>query len=82
MTLRGSMCRSISLDPTWLAYANRAMARLKLKSYAGARDDCTQALQLNCTYGKTWQRRATANRSLGDHVQAAYDFEEALRYGA
>ena len=75
------MClhRSLELEPSCTAYANRAMARLKLKQYKRACDDCTSALNLDARYLKAWQRRATAYREMGQHCEALRDFEEALR---
>jgi tetratricopeptide (TPR) repeat protein len=70
---------SIDLQPTSLAYANRAMARLKLGQPAEAEKDCTAALQLDSSNIKALHRRGTARRQLGRLLEAAVDFEEALR---
>ena len=48
---------SLALSPTCLAYANRAMAELKLGKAKEAEEDCGQALLLNATYVKAYQRR-------------------------
>ena len=60
-----------------LAYSNRAMARLKLSQWVGAEDDATEALRLNPTHVKSWQRRATARRALGLVRAALTDLEVA-----
>jgi Meckel syndrome type 1 protein len=75
----GCYTQSIDLQPTSLAYANRAMARLKLGQPAEAEQDCTSALQLDSSYIKALHRRGTARRQLGKLLEAAIDFEEALR---
>jgi tetratricopeptide (TPR) repeat protein len=75
----GCYTQSIALQPTFLAYANRAMARLKLGQPAEAEQDCTAALQLDSSYIKALHRRGTARRQLGRLLEAAVDFEEALR---
>jgi tetratricopeptide (TPR) repeat protein len=71
--------QSIATHPTAVAYANRAMAYLKLGKYSEAEADCTAALQLDPTYAKAWHRRATAHKQLGKLLEAAADFEEVLR---
>ena len=48
---------SLGLAPSCLAYANRAMAELKLGRWAEAEADCTQALALDPGYVKAYQRR-------------------------
>lgn len=74
-------CYSQSIDahPTAVAYANRAMAFLKLAKPLEAEADCAAALQLDPSYVKAWHRRGTARRQLGKLVEAAADFEEVLR---
>ncbi|KAF6265243.1 hypothetical protein COO60DRAFT_1697836 [Scenedesmus sp. NREL 46B-D3] len=75
----GCYTQSIALQPTSLAYANRAMAQLKLGKPAEAEHDCSAALQLDSSYIKALHRRGTARRQLGRLLEAASDFEEALR---
>ena len=53
---------SLKYMPSCLAYANRAMAQLKLGNAAEAEADCTAALELDVGYVKAYQRRATARR--------------------
>ena len=65
---------------TATAFANRAMVRLKRENWEGADEDCTACIELDSLYMKAWQRRATARRRLGKLLEAAQDFEEALRY--
>ena len=62
-----------------MAYANRAMAYLKMGRYGDAERDCSAALKLDALYLKAWQRRATARRAQGKLPEAVADFEEALR---
>ena len=71
--------QSIALQPTCLAYANRAMAELKLDEYSAAEADCTKALALDPTYVKAYLRRASAAKQRGKLIEAAEDFEHALR---
>ncbi len=49
--------QSLQLQPTCVAYANRAMAQLKLRQYEQADADCTAAIALDASYLKAWQRR-------------------------
>ena len=74
-----SYTQSIALEPTCLAYANRAMAELKLKEFTAAEADCTQAIQLDALYLKAYLRRASACKELGKLLEAAKDYEHALR---
>ncbi|KAG2446713.1 hypothetical protein HYH02_008278 [Chlamydomonas schloesseri] len=71
--------RSVELQPTCLGHANRAMALLKMKRWKEAVDDCDAALALDPLYVKAYQRRAAAHRALGAGLQAAADWESALR---
>lgn len=71
---------SLAVAPTCVAYANRAMACLKLGHLAAAEDDCTAALALDASYVKAYLRRATARKQLGKLGEAVEDFEAALRY--
>lgn len=70
---------SIEAEPTCVAYANRAMAHLKLKTYDSAVEDCTSALKLDENYVKAYLRRGAAQRELGFLTEAINDFEAALR---
>ena len=71
--------QSIALQPTCLAYANRAMAELKLEDYSAAETDCTKAIALDTTYVKAYLRRASAAKQLGKLLEATEDYEHALR---
>lgn len=71
--------QSIALQPTCLAYANRAMAELKLGEYSAAEADCTKAIALDAAYVKAYLRRASASKQLGKLLEAAEDYEYALR---
>ncbi|KAI3839867.1 hypothetical protein MKW98_010172 [Papaver atlanticum] len=71
--------RSIALSPTAVAFANRAMANLKIKRYEEAENDCTEALNLDDRYIKAYSRRATARKELGKLESSLEDTESALR---
>ncbi|XP_027366389.1 RNA polymerase II-associated protein 3 isoform X2 [Abrus precatorius] len=71
--------RSIALSPTAVAYANRAMASIKLRRFQEAEDDCTEALNLDDRYIKAYSRRATARKELGKIKESMEDAEFALR---
>ncbi|PQP96112.1 RNA polymerase II-associated protein 3 isoform X1 [Prunus yedoensis var. nudiflora] len=71
--------RSIALSPSAVAYANRAMAYIKIKSFQEAEDDCTEALELDDRYIKAYSRRATARKELGKLKESIEDAEFALR---
>ncbi|KAL5786716.1 hypothetical protein ACOSQ2_009108 [Xanthoceras sorbifolium] len=70
---------SIALSPTAVAYANRAMAYLKIKRFQEGEDDCTEALNLDDRYIKAYSRRATARKELGKLKESIEDSEFALR---
>ncbi|KAG2616183.1 RNA polymerase II-associated protein 3-like isoform X3 [Panicum virgatum] len=70
--------RSIGLSPTAVAYANRAMAYLKLRRFKEAEDDCTEALNLDDRYIKAYSRRITARKELGKLKEAMDDAEFAI----
>ncbi|XP_027107950.1 uncharacterized protein [Coffea arabica] len=71
--------RSIALLPTAVAYANRAMAYIKIKRFEEAESDCTEALNLDDRYIKAYSRRSTARKELGKLKEAYDDAEFALR---
>ena len=71
--------QSIALQPTCLAYANRAMAELKLDELSAAEADCTEAIALDPGYVKAYLRRAAAAQKLDKLLQAVEDYEYALR---
>ncbi|GJM94492.1 hypothetical protein PR202_ga11139 [Eleusine coracana subsp. coracana] len=86
--------RSIGLSPTAVAFANRAMAYLKLRRqhrnlclifcdmdfirFKEAEDDCTEALDLDDRYIKVYSRRITARKELGKLKEAVDDAEFAI----
>jgi len=79
---RAKQCYSecVEKNPSsYLGYANRAMADLKLGFAKSAEEDCTRAIELCPTYVKAWSRRGSARRELGNFAEAAGDFEHALR---
>nr|KAJ0185350.1 hypothetical protein LSAT_V11C900505240 [Lactuca sativa] len=80
--------RSLALSPTAVAYANRAMAYLKLKRqpffffffiFQEAEVDCTEALNLDDRYIKAYSRRSTARKELGKYKDSKEDADFALR---
>ncbi|KAJ6757026.1 hypothetical protein OIU74_026311 [Salix koriyanagi] len=71
--------RSIALSPTAVAFANRAMAYLKIKRFREAEDDCTEALNLDDRYIKAYSRRATTRKELGKLKESIEDSEFALK---
>ncbi|MBA0687450.1 hypothetical protein Goari_014988, partial [Gossypium aridum] len=71
--------RSIALSPTAVAYANRAMAYLKIRKFQEAEDDCSEALNLDDRYIKAYSRRATARKELGKLKESIEDAEFGLR---
>ena len=70
---------SLRVAHTAAAFANRAMARLKLGMTAEAEADCTAALALEPTYVKALQRRAASHAARGQLLQAAADLDTAAR---
>ncbi|KAK4273393.1 hypothetical protein QN277_021806 [Acacia crassicarpa] len=70
--------RSIAFSPTAVAYANKAMAFIKLRRFQQAEDDCKEALNLDDRYIKAYSRRATARKELGKLKEAMEDAEFAL----
>lgn len=71
--------RSIGFAPTSVAFANRAMAYLKVKKFAEAENDCTDALNLDDRYVKAYSRRATSRKELMKLKEAMEDAEFAVR---
>ncbi|CAM0958152.1 unnamed protein product [Alopecurus aequalis] len=74
--------RSIALSPTAVAFANRAMAYLKLRRFEEAENDCTEALDLDDRYVKAYSRRITARKGLGKLKEAMDDAEFAVSVDA
>ena len=70
--------KSISLAPKAATLANRAAAKLKLKLYDGAIEDCTLALAQDPKYVKVLMRRAVARMELKRYEEAYEDIEVAL----
>ncbi|KAL9175066.1 hypothetical protein ABFS82_02G091700 [Erythranthe guttata] len=71
--------RSIALSPSAVAYANRAMAYIKIRRFQEAENDCTEALNLDDRYIKAYSRRSTARKELGKLKESMDDAEFALR---
>ena len=60
--------RSINFDPSnHILYANRAMGYIKLEALEKAEEDCSKALQLDCTYVKAWSRRGLTRFKRGKY---------------
>jgi tetratricopeptide (TPR) repeat protein len=65
-----------------VAYANRAMALLRLRHFVAADDDCTRALAIDAANIKVLFRRATVRAELGQLDDAAADVGALLQlYG-
>ena len=73
-------CRSIKAKPTAVSFSNRAAVHLKRKDFSKAEADSTGALEIDSCSLKAWHRRGSARQALGRLLDAAQDFEEALRY--
>ena len=63
--------------PVYLA--NRALVYLKMGQMEDVEKDCTEALKLDNKYVKAYLRRAKARMILGSFLEAALDYEEALK---
>lgn len=63
---------------SYIYFGNRAAARLHLKRYEDAEDDCRRALALRPDYAKVHSRLGTALVSLGKLEEASRSFERAL----
>lgn len=71
--------RSLAFDDTnAVVYANRAMAYLRIKSFAAAEQDCSRAISLDPSYVKAWSRRGMTRFRRGKYADAVRDFEHAL----
>merc|ERR1711879_960966 len=62
-----------------IPWANRAQARLKLKKFKKAEEDCDRCLQLDPEYTKAIFRRGCARQGSKQYAKAILDFEELLR---
>lgn len=71
--------QAIIVRPSSVLYSNRAMARLKLRMFEAAEQDCSVALSLDPENLKAYHRRGTARKQLQAFQGAAEDFEAALR---
>ena len=57
---------------------NRATARMKIKEYEEAQEDCNKALKLDPSYSKAKRTRAKALGESGDWEQAVKDLKQLL----
>ncbi|CAE7232606.1 OGFOD2 [Symbiodinium natans] len=58
--------------------SNRAFARIKLRQWAEAESDCSEALSLNASNAKALYRRAMARKELGKYDAALADVDTLL----
>jgi tetratricopeptide (TPR) repeat protein len=65
----------------YLAYTYRANARLKLKNFTGAIEDCTKALSLNNKYDKAFIYRGEAYCKIKDWQNAINDLTQSIALG-
>eukprot|EP00210_Caulerpa_lentillifera_P005410 g5172.t1 len=71
--------QSIQKHRTCVCLANRAMAFLKMQSFPEAEVDCTEALKLDGTFLKAYQRRSVARKEQQKFRAALEDAEYAMR---
>lgn len=72
--------RSLEYRPAApLVLCNRAQARIKLKQFDFAVEDCDAALRGDAKLVKAWVRRATARVALGRFAEAIPDLETAAQ---
>ncbi|KAK9844184.1 hypothetical protein WJX81_007264 [Elliptochloris bilobata] len=71
--------RALAAKATAAGYGNRALAHLRSGDAGKAEEDARQALRVDASFLKAWQRRAAARRALGRPLAAVADLEEALR---
>lgn len=71
---------AIELDGTnAIYYSNRAAAKMHLKEYAAAVDDCKMAVSIDATYPRAHERLASAYRALGMHEAELEALETGTR---
>jgi len=72
--------RSLEYRPAAaLVLCNRAQARIKLKQFDFAIEDCDAALKQDASLLKAWVRRAHARSALGRFPEAVQDLETAAK---
>jgi tetratricopeptide (TPR) repeat protein len=68
----------IQIDPNHtLALNARGYARLRMRNYQGAIDDCSRAIRLNPNYANAYFNRSAAKRAMGDLAGAKDDLKHA-----
>ncbi|KAK7872050.1 hypothetical protein R5R35_004553 [Gryllus longicercus] len=70
---------SIAIEPSPVAYNNRAMAHIKLEQYLEALRDCNKVLELEPNNVKALHRRGIAYKHRGNYQQALDDFLRILQ---
>ena len=71
--------RSIAVQRSSIAYANRAMAYIKFMRFKEAESDCTEPIALDDHCVKAYSRRSTSRKELGRYLGTLEDAEFALR---
>lgn len=71
--------KSIEVEETAQAYANRAICYLKKKNYKKTIEDSTEAIKLDDCYVKAYQRRSIAYKELKQFDKALNDLEMCIR---
>ena len=71
----------MDLDPSnkklnAIVFANRAVAKLRLKNFEGAISDCEKSIDLNENYFKSYLRRAEARMETGEFEAAISDYKK------
>ena len=71
---------AIAFDSSYyLAYNNRASARMKMNDFASALVDLNKAIQLKNNYAPAWFNRGSVKTSLKDFKGGLADFDESIR---
>jgi len=68
-----------ALESNPIPWANRAMARLKLKQFKLAERDCSKCLELDPNYVKALYRRGQARQGSKKWALASEDFQQILK---
>lgn len=74
--------RSVHAKDCAILYSNRAAAKLKLKMFTPAAQDCTKSINLDKGYTRAYFRRGTAFEALEKYEEAISDYQEVLKQDA